>query len=159
LVYSSHADEIAGVIKIGRPTGSCKVAFGRVPGPEGMAISFPLHPSPSLSPLPRGERANILKLKRNSLPLEGGRARVGVNYGNFSHLRGGEGCGGNQNRVIFLEELYSGSRVIPEIPPSPPFSKGGLGGISETCFSTKYSLQNLESLHVSSRMEVGGCSR
>jgi len=34
----------------------------------------------------------------------------------------------------------------PEIPPSPPFSKGGLRGISEMRFPTEYSLQNLESL-------------
>jgi hypothetical protein len=56
----------------------------------------------------------------------------------------------NQKQVIFLEEFCSGLRVIPEIPPSPPFSKGGLGGISEKRFPPKYSLQKLESLHVSS---------
>jgi len=52
----------------------------------------------------------------------------------------------NQNQVIFREEFCSGLRVIPEIPPSPPFSKGGLGGISETRFPIQYSLENLESL-------------
>jgi hypothetical protein len=59
----------------------------------------------------------------------------------------------NQKQAIFLEEFCSGLRVIPEIPPSPPFSKGGLGGISEKRFPPKYSLQNLESLHVSSTNE------
>jgi hypothetical protein len=56
----------------------------------------------------------------------------------------------SQKQVILLEEFCSGLRVIPEIPPSPPFPKGGLGGISEKRFPPKYSLQNLESLHVSS---------
>jgi len=45
----------------------------------------------------------------------------------------------NQKQVILLEECCSGLRVIPEIPPSPPFSKGGLGGISERRFPPKYS--------------------
>jgi len=34
----------------------------------------------------------------------------------------------------FLEKVHSASPVIPEIPPSPPFNKGGLGGISEADF-------------------------
>jgi hypothetical protein len=32
---------------------------------------------------------------------------------------------------------FSG-QAIPEIPPSPPFSKGGLGGISGTSFPLQY---------------------
>jgi hypothetical protein len=39
---------------------------------------------------------------------------------------------------------------MPEIPPSPPFSKGGLGGISEASRHNKFSLPNLKTLHVSS---------
>jgi hypothetical protein len=56
----------------------------------------------------------------------------------------------NQKQVVILEEFCSGFKVIPEIPPSPPFSKGGLGGISETRFPTKYSSQNLEGMQASS---------
>jgi hypothetical protein len=56
----------------------------------------------------------------------------------------------NPKQVMLLENSCSALWVTPEIPPSPPFSKGGLGGISETRFPTKYSLQNLESLHASS---------
>ena len=40
----------------------------------------------------------------------------------------------NQKRAIFLEKYCSWLQVIPEIPPSPPFYKGGLGGISETSY-------------------------
>jgi len=104
----------------------------------------------------------------------------------------------NPKQVMLLENSCSALWVTPEIPPSPPFSKGGrcekidsvlfyvipakagiqcfqgvtnlldpgfhrgdggkpifsqlrgLGGISETRFPTKYSLQNLESLHARS---------
>jgi hypothetical protein len=42
----------------------------------------------------------------------------------------------------------------PRNPPSPPFDKGGLGGISEKRFPPKYSLQNFESLHVSSTESI-----
>jgi hypothetical protein len=37
-----------------------------------------------------------------------------------------------------VHKADSYSPAIPEIPPSPPFSKGGLGGISETRFPPKY---------------------
>jgi hypothetical protein len=40
----------------------------------------------------------------------------------------------NQKRAFFLEKYCSWLPVIPEIPPSPPFYKGGLGGISETSY-------------------------
>ncbi|MCX5918325.1 MAG: hypothetical protein NTX30_16805, partial [Deltaproteobacteria bacterium] len=56
----------------------------------------------------------------------------------------------NPKQVMLLENSCSALWVTPEIPPSPPFSKGGLGGISETRFPTRYSLQNLESLHARS---------
>ena len=42
------------------------------------------------------------------------------------------------------------SRAIPEIPPSPPFSKGGWGGFQSLAFNIEFSVGNLESLHVHS---------
>ncbi|HEX7371556.1 MAG TPA: hypothetical protein VF372_01980, partial [Thermodesulfobacteriota bacterium] len=47
------------------------------------------------------------------------------------------------------------SRAIPEIPPSPPFSKGGLRGFQRIVAERTFTLQNLKSLRVSS-IEHGG---
>jgi len=59
--------------------------------PEGVKN---LKYSPSSYPLPRGERANILKLKRNFLPLDGG------------------GEGGGEIRDFFTASLPPGEGIF-----------------------------------------------
>ena len=62
------------------------------PPSEGEGVKK-LEYSPSPYPLPRGERVNILKLKRNILPLDGG-GMGGGEIGDFFTPSGRERVGG-----------------------------------------------------------------
>jgi hypothetical protein len=64
--------------------------------------------SPSPFPLPRGERGNTLKYKRNFPPPRWGRARVGVEMGffhTFPPLEGEGEVGGVHSKNIKIETL------------------------------------------------------